>query len=198
METSGPASPLSFHGLILAGGLSTRMGRDKALLEHGGRPMWLRQYELLAEAGVERRIISVRPEQSWLPTGISRVHDTQPGLGPLAGLAAALSMASDSTHIVVLAVDLPKLPVVWLRRLKELCRPGLGVVGRRKEGWFEPLAAIYPTTMRPLIEQSLQNGPRSLQKLIQTATNSGNLQVVPISPEEHVWFENWNEPAGVS
>ncbi len=183
-------SPLSFSAVLLAAGHSTRMGRDKALLPAAGRALWERQVAVLRASGAREILLSVRPEQSWVPAGAKIVRDAVPGAGPLAGIAAALAGCGES-HLAVLAVDLPRMEPAWFTRLAGQCRPGVGAVGRR-EGWFEPLAAIYPRELLPVAEAALERGEFSLQRLLATANE--RMAICEVSEREAVWFENWNEP----
>lgn len=179
-------------GVVLAGGRSRRMGREKALLEVNGEPLWQRQMRVLREAGVAEVWLSARPEQTWAVTGGADgvVHDAIPDAGPLAGIVAALH-AMRGTHLAVLAVDLPRMEPAWLRTLVGRCRLGFGGVGRRG-GFFEPLAAIYPREILAAAEAALTSGERSLQRLL--AAEAERFAVVEIGAEEAAWFENWNEP----
>ena len=83
------------YGLLLAGGRSTRMQRDKAALEYHGRSQLAHAYERLA-AAVERAFVSVRPDQVDDPVRrpYPQVVDQRAGLGPLAGILAALDWAA--------------------------------------------------------------------------------------------------------
>jgi molybdopterin-guanine dinucleotide biosynthesis protein A len=184
-------------GVVLAGGLSTRMGRDKSLMELDGVPLWRRQYNLLAQAGAADRMLSVRADQKWPPLDVTRVVDAAPDLGPLAGIAAALAKTRHS-HLLVLAVDMPRVPLAWFARIRERCAERIGVVGVRADGNFEPLAAIYPQAMLPLVRAAISDRELSLQKLIARGVDEGFLRVQEIPAAEAVWFENWNEPADVS
>jgi molybdopterin-guanine dinucleotide biosynthesis protein A len=184
-------------GVVLAGGLSTRMGRDKALMELEGVPLWRRQYNLLAQAGASDRMLSVRADQKWPPLDVTRVVDAAPDLGPLAGIAAALAKTRHS-HLLVLAVDMPRVPLGWFARLRERCAEKIGVVGARAEGNFEPLVAIYPQALLPLVRAAISDRELSLQKLIGRGVDEGLLRVQEIPAVETVWFENWNDPADVS
>jgi molybdopterin-guanine dinucleotide biosynthesis protein A len=147
-------------GVVLAAGRSSRMGRDKALLEapEGGL-MWERQRDVLAAAGAREIFLSARPEQAWARAAVARaratraegersgrgesvgegggiavagvLHDALPDCGPLVGITAALERAVTATHVAVLAVDLPRLAAAWLVRLREASGSGVGAVGRR-------------------------------------------------------------------
>jgi molybdopterin-guanine dinucleotide biosynthesis protein A len=188
-----PAFSFSSSGVVIAGGHSRRMGRDKALIEVDGRALWCRQYELLAAANCSQRLISARADQEWVPASGLRIEDARPDCGPLGGLVAALRVCTGS-HLVTLAVDLPRLPLEWILRLRALCAPGLGAVGRRA-GRFEPLAAIYPREILTEAEDALKRGKYSLQALLELGVAQKRFCEVTITDEERAWFENWNEPS---
>jgi molybdopterin-guanine dinucleotide biosynthesis protein A len=192
-----PDAPFTLAGVVLAAGRSSRMGTDKALLSLDGQPLWRRQYELLAAAGVDmERLLSVRPEQTWAPVEIRRVVDAIPEGGPLGGIIAAMA-ASTSTHLVVLAVDLPRLPPAWFAQLRLRLEPRAGAVGQRDDGLFEPLAAIYPRAMAGLMVEEFSAGRQSLQSVVKRALASGMLHVQSIDADKSRWFENWNAPEEV-
>ena len=188
---------LSFSGVVLAGGYSSRMGREKALLPVDGQPLWRRQYDLLAQAGAKECYVSVRKEQDWLPDDVARVDDSVVDCGPLSGLAA-VTLWVKRTHLIVLAVDLPELPLQWLTRLQASCLYGLGAVGLHEEEGFEPLAAIYPAEMFPFIRACLSSRDLSMQSMLRRATASGLMRALPIKKEEERWFENWNTPEQIT
>ncbi|HVN92599.1 MAG TPA: molybdenum cofactor guanylyltransferase [Terracidiphilus sp.] len=102
-------------GIVLAGGQSSRMGRDKALLPLAGRPLIAHAVATLRGAGLPVTIAGAGPEaESALAAYAPVVPDREPGLGPLSGICAALAAASSSTapprYLVFLPVDLPLLP----------------------------------------------------------------------------------------
>lgn len=169
------------------------MGRDKALLEVGGEPLWRRQMEVLHRAGVSDVWLSARPEQAWAAAGAPGrvVHDAHVDEGPLGGIVAALR-AARATHLAVLAVDLPRMEPTWFLRLWAACGRGRGAAGRR-DGFFEPLAAIYPRESLAGAEAALMRGERSLQRLL--AAEASRFAIMETGPEEAAWFENWNEPS---
>jgi molybdopterin-guanine dinucleotide biosynthesis protein A len=187
-----------FSSVLLAAGRSTRMGREKALLEVDGAPMWKRQRDLLAAAGAAEIFLSARPDQAWARETVARgefaavLHDAMPSAGPLCGITAAIERAAHG-HIAVLAIDLPKMEPEWLGKLLADCAPSQGTVGRHGD-FFEPLAAIYPREIMPLAWAALSGGRYALQPLIVEAVEQRLLRVREIGREESAWFENWNEP----
>jgi len=187
-----------FDSIVLAAGRSTRMGRDKALLEIDGRSLWQRQRDVLIAAGAAGVWLSARPDQTWtrgVPGFAGVVHDALPDCGPLVGVTAGLERAT-APWLAVLAVDLPAMPSPWFISLGALCSPGVGVVGRR-DGCFEPLAAIYPRELKWLAWEALARGDYSLQRLAGHAVDQGLLRVREISAAETGWFANWNSPGEI-
>ena len=188
-----PQAPFPLSGVLLVAGRSSRMGRDKALLTLKGRRLWRRQRDVLRLAGAEELLLSARPDQAWARRADVCdlvVTDSVPGLGPLAGIVAALEHAAHD-HLMVLAIDLPRLPVPWFRKLIADCGPDTGAVGIRA-GRFEPLAAIYPRRLLLLARAALARGDLALQPLVNEAVTAGLLHARPITAAETQWFENWN------
>lgn len=103
----------SFAGIVLAGGASTRMGCDKALLQLDGRSLLARAVGLLQAAGAEPVVVS------GARAGYDSVADAYPERGPLGGLASVLSAraALRERLLLVLPVDVPGLRVDDLHRL---------------------------------------------------------------------------------
>ncbi|HEY4581607.1 MAG TPA: molybdenum cofactor guanylyltransferase [Lysobacter sp.] len=95
---------LNFTGVVLAGGRSSRMGRDKALLAIDGGTLLDRAIALLRDAGATRVLVSGdRPAHDGIP-------DAFPGLGPVGGIASVLTHVDDGAMLVV-PVDMPALDV---------------------------------------------------------------------------------------
>lgn len=187
---------LPFDAVLLAAGRSSRMGRDKALLDHDGIPLWRRQRDTLAQAGATELFLSARPDQSWArhADGFNAVlHDALPGCGPIVGITAALERAAEPL-VAALAIDLPAISAGWFQTLLPLCTRQCGAVARRGNS-FEPLAAIYPRTMIWQLWEALARCEYSLQRTIALAIEKGMLRVREIDPAEEALFENWNAPA---
>ncbi|MBB5866229.1 molybdenum cofactor guanylyltransferase [Xanthomonas sp. 3058] len=98
-------------GVVLAGGRSSRMGQDKALLSWRGRPLLEHMQAVLREAGAHAVLIS------GARAGYAGIADTQPDLGPLGGLVSVIERVSDTTTLVVVPVDMPLLSRSLLDRL---------------------------------------------------------------------------------
>src|SRR5271155_912558 len=98
-------------GFILAGGESSRMGRDKALLELNGEPMILRAARLVETVAANPVIVGVPERFSAL--GLEVIADDWPAAGPLGGIATALR-ASRARWNLIVACDLPYLTKEWL------------------------------------------------------------------------------------
>ncbi len=176
--------------LLLAGGASSRMGRDKALLPLGdGRVLWQRQLDVLRQLHPIRLYIS-GPAREGFPPEAVLLPDSTPGLGPLSGLVEGLS-ASEAPLLLVLAIDLPAMSVAFLSSLAAACRPGLGCIPRIGP-WFEPLAAVYPRESLPFAETALASEDRSLQSLAHQLLGRKMIAVHEVDPATENLFLNWN------
>ena len=181
---------MSFAAVLLAGGRSRRMGRDKALLPLAdGRLLWQRQLAVLEELQPAELFIS-GPERPGFPTSVVRLEDTAPGLGPLSGIATALR-AMRSARLLVLAVDLPAMTADFLRGLLVNDR---GMIPQTSDGYFEGLAAVYPKAALAVAETLLTGADRSLQTLVRRLLEEGHAAARPVADAESGLFANWNQP----
>jgi molybdopterin-guanine dinucleotide biosynthesis protein A len=133
------------HGLILAGGHSKRMGRDKAGLTVDGRTQLQRAFGLVENLAA-RTCVSVRVDQQDDPlrAGYPQIVDI-PGIdGPIAGIRAA-QLAHPEAAWLVLAIDLPLLDAATLQNLIARREPARIATAYRstRDGLPEPLCAIY-------------------------------------------------------
>ncbi|HEY5035848.1 MAG TPA: molybdenum cofactor guanylyltransferase [Chthoniobacterales bacterium] len=178
---------MRFSAVLLAGGQSTRMGRDKALLEYEGEALWRRQESTLRRLDPEEILISGPPRDGRLT-----IADEFENTGPLGGIATALRRCS-APLLLVLAVDLPRMNTDFLRSLLALSH-GDGVVPRGSE-FFEPLAAIYPKACFSVAESALRRGDFSLQNFVRDGMKAELLLPRPLAPDELSLFANLNTPA---
>lgn len=187
---------MNFAAVILAGGKSSRMGRDKAWLEFAGQSLLARQIALARELGAGETFVSGRPGVDYAALGCPVLHDPVPDCGPLSGIAAALA-ATRPPLLLVLAVDMPYLDVEFLKRLYAHGRDGLGAVPKLGE-IIEPLAAFYPkaaeSLMRPLLATLPPDHPPGAKRFAQRCVAAGLARFVALSPAEAGRFQSWNSP----
>ncbi len=187
----------TFAAVLLAGGQSRRMGRDKALLPlPDGRLLWERQLGVLRELRPAELFISGSARPGF-PADVPLLADEFPGRGPLGGIAAALA-AMKSARLVVLALDLPKMDAPFLQGLLASSQEGSGMVPRHPgaDGFYEPLAAIYPRACAPAAREALHAGRLSLQAFVQSAGPS--LRPYLLATGQEGLFANWNRPEDVT
>jgi molybdopterin-guanine dinucleotide biosynthesis protein A len=152
-------------GLILAGGLATRLhGRDKALLEIGGRSLLEHAVERLGPQVDELVLSSNAPAEARAAYNLPVIADVHGGFrGPLAGIHAGL-LAYPAHCLLTVAVDLPFLPADLKARLEQALRPDrcayASVAGRHV------LAVLWPPGMAALLEAALQQQRHSLRELL--------------------------------
>jgi molybdenum cofactor guanylyltransferase len=167
------AGTTPLYGLVLAGGRSTRMQRDKAALEYAGRSQLERAVELLTPL-VERIFVSVRPDQTADPlrARFAQIVDSGEAAGPIAGIVAAQSHHPEAAWLV-LACDLPLLDHETLEHLLRSRRPERQATAYRSshDGLPEPLCAIYEPSSREAIRAYIAAGRDCPRKfLINTDT----------------------------
>lgn len=183
---------MTLTAVLLAGGDSRRMGRDKATIVFRGEPLWQRQLGLLRDLHPEKILVSVRKEPPWLPIETELLLDEPPFRGPLGGLTIALEKMK-SSHLVVLAIDMPFMTSEQMRILWGQATVGCGVlpmIGDRAE----PLAAIYPREAGGDFLAALEGDDFSLQQLSRSLVQAAKLRVLPISREEERLYRSVNEP----
>jgi molybdopterin-guanine dinucleotide biosynthesis protein A len=126
--------------VILAGGLSSRMGQDKALLPLGGSSVIERVLDRVVPLSDDVTLITNVPDK-YRHLGYRMVGDVYPGKGSLGGIYTAIHTARYS-HCLVVACDMPFLNTDLLRYLVDLS-PGFDVVVPRIEQFPETMHAVY-------------------------------------------------------
>jgi len=161
-------------GLVLAGGASTRMGRDKAALSYHGRSQLQWTYDLLADI-CAATFVSVRPDQRDEPTraGFPRIVDTQPGMGPIAGITAALQQHPKAAWLVV-ACDLPFITQDVLQHLIAHRDENAVATAYRSahDNLPEPLCAIWEPSAREPVLAYLATGKQCPRKFLINASTT--------------------------
>jgi molybdenum cofactor guanylyltransferase len=178
---------------ILAGGASSRMTRDKALLEIGGSPLLIRTARLLESVGGVPSVIG--DPAAYASFGMPVIADDWPGAGPFGGIATALRASSAPWNLVV-ACDLPYLTREWLDFLVARASGSAAdaVLPMNARG-AEPLCAMYHKRGEPAIRDALESGVRKVTDGLQ------NIRVETIAPaewkpfdSEGLLFKNMNLP----
>jgi molybdopterin-guanine dinucleotide biosynthesis protein A len=184
---------MNISAVLLAGGGSRRMGKDKATLLFRGTPLWQIQLELLRKLEPVEVFVSARTDPVWRPAGVQFVADSPPSRGPLSGLAAALAQMR-AKHLLALAIDMPFITEKYLRFLYRQIEPGCGVLPKI-DNRAEPLAAIYPQEALANVQSALSGNDFSLQTVTGRLVAAGKLRVIPVTSQERELFLNANEPA---
>jgi molybdopterin-guanine dinucleotide biosynthesis protein A len=156
------------YGLVLAGGRSSRMQRDKATLQYHGKTQLEWAMDLIAPF-VDRAFVSVRPDQQSDPvrSKFPQIVDTADNLGPIAGIMAA-QIAHPDVAWLVLACDLPFLDAATLKHLVWARDPDRPATAYRSshDGLPEPLCAIYEPASRDTIAAYVATGKNCPRKFL--------------------------------
>lgn len=196
-------------GFVLAGGRSSRMGRDKSLIALGGRPLVAHALEILQGAGLSTCLAGAG-------TGLEKygpvVADAEPGRGPLGGICAALT-ATAAPQAVFLPVDTPFMPTSLIAYLiDEAIVTGAAVTVASLNGAVQPFPVVLGRRTLPVLEGLLEAGRGGcLAGFEAAAAHFG--EAVAVVPVEIVvqsgqvvhpgglpavfWFLNVNTPDGV-
>ncbi|HIK54428.1 MAG TPA: molybdenum cofactor guanylyltransferase [Synechococcales cyanobacterium M55_K2018_004] len=193
------ASELS--AIVLAGGQSSRMGRDKALIPVQGVPL-LQRVCAAAKFCTDRVIIVARQGSSdhvdhsylaQLPAGCELVIESSRSeypQGPLVGFVHGLTQIN-TPWVLLLACDLPNIRgevlQQWVGLLPHVPQEAIALLPRTEKGW-EPLCGFYRSKALPSLEQFVQRGGRSFQRWL-AAEN-----VQQLSLEDPAVLFNCNTP----
>jgi molybdopterin-guanine dinucleotide biosynthesis protein A len=160
-------------GFVLAGGGSTRFGRDKALVEIAGKPMLARMIQLLQSVPMEVKVIAARGRYSSF--GAEIAEDRWPGQGPLGGIITALEDAAKSAAPpewnLIVSCDMPFLTREWLTFLIERAsRSNTQVVLPYSAHGPEPLCACYRTDAAGALRAAFEGGVRKVTEGLKHGT----------------------------
>lgn len=178
-------------GFVLAGGASSRMGRNKAFLRFGNRTL----VEIVASAVREAagNVTIVGPPDIYRDFGFPVVADqtdlAEPLAGPLAGIETALRQSCADWNLVV-ACDMPRVSPALLRQILDEAEehPEAGcILPQSADGFAEPLCAAYSKSILPAISQALAGGIRKVTE----ALPRESIHYLPMSDEG---FQNINTP----
>ena len=154
--------------------------------------LWTRQLDVLRETQPAALWVSARACPDWSPPEVKVLLDEPPSRGPLSGLAAALR-SMQTSHLLVLAIDLPEMTSAHLLKLWEMARPRCGVVPTN-DGFFEPLCAIYPSEAAPAARTALAGEDFSLQSFARFLERDQRLCPYSLAGMEKRLYRNLNSP----
>lgn len=195
MEKHNKSKIYELTGVVLAGGLSSRLGKDKAaLMLDGEEDLLLRSVRLLL--GVSSKVLVVgrdAPGLNDMP-GVECIRDEQPGCGPVGGIAAALKHSG--TDCLVLSCDLPFMTATtlqglinaWNRRKADTL---LYAYSQQGTGKIENLVGIYSRNALDIIQNSLN---KKLLK-ISLVLPKEQQEMLEYGLEDSLPFFNINYPA---
>lgn len=192
-------------GFVLAGGESSRMGTDKALVPLAGQPLIVHALGLLREAGLEPAIAGARSDLSDYGRVIA-----DGGIGPLGGICAALTMASSDFSVFV-SVDAPLLGAGLLTFLLEHAqRTDAGIVLASVNGFAQTFPCAIQRSLLPALQAELDGGNDGCFAAFREAAASTRKPLRILAVEELAqtgqvehpmgfpvtsWFLNVNTPA---
>jgi len=174
-------------GFVLAGGNSSRMGRDKARLPLHGKTLLEHVAAAVAEAAGSVTLVGA-PER-YQDLGIRILPDSHPGGGPLAAIHTALSDSRADWNLIV-ACDMPLISASFLQSLLDAAESSGAdcLIPSGPSGRLEPLCAVYHARCAAAIGEALDRGVRKI-----TGALNG-LRIAAWSVPESHWFRNVNTP----
>ena len=160
---------LGIRGYVLAGGGSTRFGRDKALVEFGGKPLLLQIVRLGEACAAPATVIANAEKYRHLDADLEIVEDRWPGEGPLGGIITALQHTATAAPAcrwnLILGCDLPFLSSEWLQYLVSrafAARSDTQIILPHSAHGPEPLCACYRTDAAAALTNIFDTGIRKV------------------------------------
>ncbi len=156
------------NGVILAGGKSSRFGRDKSKMELLGKRVLHRLAGVLRQFPFRQlAVITAKGIGGGWPEGAVIILDDQEGLGPAGGIATALRRLSGG--ILVTACDMPFVSAPLVEWLLANYDPEVDAIVPRHSGGIEPLLGIYEKSVLPALEEEIRNGRYTLHATLNKA-----------------------------
>ncbi|HEY0520095.1 MAG TPA: molybdenum cofactor guanylyltransferase [Ilumatobacteraceae bacterium] len=183
-------------GAVLCGGLSRRMGTDKATMDFDGIAMARRVADALIAAGC-RPVVAVGGDSVALTgLGLEFVADRFPGEGPLGGILTAAELGSP---VLVVACDLPRLRADTIRSLVEALGDHDAAIAHT--GKPEPLCGVWSSRGAALLRTQFDAGERAVHRALEhcdvawVAADPGQLRNVNSPADLHEAADGWADGA---
>lgn len=184
------------EGFVLAGGRASRMGCDKSMLIYRGQTLVDLAVSVLRSLGLQVLVIGESEERVGIGS-VPCIPDLRRGLGPIGGIYTALSL-SKSPAILVLACDMPLVPVELLRVLLEASVESDLTIPRDSFGRVHPLCGVYSAACLRVLENSIGRGQLAIRALLSVnGLKVKEVDTVQIGFSDHVLL-NVNSPEDYS
>lgn len=185
--------------IILCGGQSNRMGRDKATLPFGPECLLQRVVRLISQVVDQQRIVVVAALEQALPQLLPPVRiarDEHHNRGPLEGLAAGLAVLQEDVDAVyVTSCDVPLMVPAFVNRMFELL-DDFDIAVPREAQRHHPLAAVYRTTVLPNVRRQLAANQLRLRLLFdEVRTREVSVETLRSVDPSLSTLANLNHPA---
>jgi molybdopterin-guanine dinucleotide biosynthesis protein A len=168
-------------GVVLAGGRSSRMDRDKALLPLDGQPLVAHVVDEL-RSQVDEVLVSANDAAKYAFLELPVIADRELDQGPMMAVASTLERARHDT-VLFSPCDVPRLPATLVARMFREARVGGDIiVPRDAHGRYESLFAIYRRSVFPELLRALHDGERRIVRIYDRC----DTRVVPIEPGEEL------------
>jgi len=205
-------APTEISGFVLAGGRSSRLGRDKALLPWPPNAFAEGNSQTLLQHSIVRlqcvcSTVSICANRDDFPFAGTVIPDALPGSGPLGGIVAALERSTTDWNLM-LAVDLPFLPVEILQALAGYASPrqqtqvaaevsslSLACVLPMLDGLSQPLCGVYHRALAPGLRAALEAGKFKVMAALREACGQVSADPEIQSPSPAFRIEMWDAAA---
>ncbi len=172
--------------IIMAGGDSTRMGRDKSMLPIDGRSIIKHIVDQLT-AHFDQILISSNDVVKYGFLGLEVIPDKVAGRGPLMGIASALGASANEVNFVI-ACDIPHVDIALMKTMLREAHNHDAVVPVTGPARYEPLFAVYKKSMLAAITESLASGNN---RIIDPFARC-NIKYIDLSTAPLQWLKNIN------
>lgn len=190
MEKAPGLAASEVTGVVFCGGLSRRMGQDKALLLSKGETLLQKAHQLL-EPHVHRVLLSSGATARYEDMGLCCVLDAEPDMGPIGGLQAVLR-ASETPWVLILACDLPRLESAAVSNLLAAVEQGDRAVLYGTPNNPEPLFALYHVDLLPSVDAAVASGRRRMTSFL--GGEGPGVHWLPLPQRSGDLFANVNHP----
>ena len=175
--------------LILVGGISSRMGKDKYLLEVNSKPQYIYLAELLKKVNIPAYISCNKNQQDKIESDYQVIVDVFQGVGPMGGIASAFEF-DNTVDWLVIACDLILIDLATIELLvsKQDELSDVITYKKRDSDFPETTITIYKSSSQPLLKQAIADNSYSLQKVLRKC------KLKTINPPEDNKLWNANTP----